>query len=86
MNEFIILKLGTELNRCLMKTEEQLSEMRDQIVKGLEETYRRLIEFKKQKNSPMIISRDGKIVAVDAHELPPTTTYRRGKTAPQKQE
>lgn len=46
-----------------MKTEEQLCDLRNKIVKGLEETYRRLIENKKQKNSLMIISRDGKIVA-----------------------
>ena len=35
-----------------MGTNEQLKEERDKIVKGLEETYRKLIEFKKfKKNS-----------------------------------
>lgn len=60
-----------------MGTKEQLKEERDKIVKGLEETYKRLIEFKKQKNSPMIIIREGKIVAADPNELSPTTLYKR---------
>jgi hypothetical protein len=60
-----------------MGTKEQLKEERDKIVKGLEETYKRLIEFKKQKNSPMIVIREGKIVAVDPNELLPTTLYKR---------
>ena len=60
-----------------METNEQLKEERDKIVKGLEETYRRLIEFKKQKNSPMIIMKDGKIVAVDPNDLSPTILYKR---------
>ena len=60
-----------------MGTKEQLKEERDKIVKGLEETYKRLIEFKKQKNSPMIIIREGKIIAADPNELSPTTLYKR---------
>jgi imidazolonepropionase-like amidohydrolase len=60
-----------------MGTKEQLKEERDRIVKGLEETYRKLIEYKKQKNSPMIVVRNGKIVAVDPNEILPTTLYKR---------
>ncbi|WP_113922486.1 hypothetical protein [Cognataquiflexum aquatile] len=60
-----------------METKEQLKDERDRIVKGLEETYRRLIEFKKQKNSPMIVVRNGKIVAVDPNEIMPTVLYKR---------
>ena len=60
-----------------METEEQLKKERDKIVKGLEETYRRLIEYKKLKKSPMIVVRDGKIEAVDPHEMLPTTLYKR---------
>jgi len=56
---------------------EQLKEERDKIVKGLEETYRRLVEFKKQNNSPMIIIREGKIVAADPNKALPTTMYKR---------
>jgi imidazolonepropionase-like amidohydrolase len=60
-----------------MGTKEQLKEERDRIVKGLEETYRRLVEYKKQKKSPMIVVRNGKIVAVDPNEILPTTLYKR---------
>lgn len=60
-----------------MTTKEQLKEERDKIVKGLEETYRRLVEYKKRKNSPMVILRDGEIVKVDPNELLPTTQYKR---------
>lgn len=60
-----------------MGTKEQLKEERDKIVKGLEETYKRLVEFKKKKNSPMIVIREGKIVAVDPNEILPTTLYKR---------
>jgi hypothetical protein len=48
------------------------------IAKGLEETYRRLIIFKRQKNSPVVISREGKVVEVDPWDMPETTTYERG--------
>jgi hypothetical protein len=60
-----------------MGTKEELKDERDKIVKGLEETYKRLLIFKKQKNSPMIIIRDGKIQAVDPNDLEPTIFYRR---------
>jgi hypothetical protein len=60
-----------------MGTKEELKEERDNIVKGLEETYKRLFIFKKQKNSPMIVIRDGKIQVVDPNDLEPTIFYRR---------
>lgn len=60
-----------------MGTKEQLKEERDRIVKGLEETYRKLVEYKKQKKSPMIVVRNGKIVEVDPNEMLPTTLYKR---------
>ena len=60
-----------------MKNNQQLKEERDKIVKGLEETYKRLVEYKKQKNSPMIVLRDGKIVEVNPNEILPTTLYKR---------
>lgn len=60
-----------------MGTKEQLKEERDRIVKGLEETYRRLVEYKKKMNSPMIVIRNGQIVSVDPNEIQPTTSYER---------
>jgi hypothetical protein len=44
-------------------------EEREKITKGLEEVYRRLIEFKKQKNSPLVISRDGEVLEIDPNEI-----------------
>ncbi len=60
-----------------MGTKEQLKEERDKIVKGLEETYRKLVLFKKEKNSPMIVLREGKITEVDPNDALPTISYKR---------
>jgi hypothetical protein len=60
-----------------MQSEAYYKEERDKIVKGLEEAYRRLVEFKKMKNSPLIVMRDRKIVALDPHTVPATTIYKR---------
>ena len=60
-----------------METKEQLKEERDKIVKGLEETYRKLVIYKKEKNSPIIVMREGKITAVDPNDMLPTTFYKR---------
>jgi hypothetical protein len=63
----------------MVNFEKELKLERDKIVAGLEESYKRLIEFKKQKNSPLIISRNGKVVALDPNKVPSATVYRRGK-------
>ncbi len=60
-----------------METKEQLKKERNKIVKGLEEAYKRLVEFKKFKKSPMIVLKNGEIVAVDPNEMPPTILYKR---------
>jgi hypothetical protein len=62
-----------------MTTKEELKEERDKIVKGLEETYKRLVEYKKQKNSPLVVIRHGKIVELDPNEILPTTLYKRNE-------
>ncbi len=60
-----------------METKKQIREIREKIIKGLEDAYRSLVEFKKQKNSPLIISKDGKVVEVNPDEILPTTIYKR---------
>ncbi|MFD2201948.1 hypothetical protein [Shivajiella indica] len=62
-----------------METKDQLKEERDKIVKGLEEAYRKLVEFKKAKNSPLVVVRNGKIVEIDPYDVPPTILYKRGQ-------
>ncbi|MEO1053452.1 MAG: hypothetical protein AAFX87_22650 [Bacteroidota bacterium] len=61
-----------------MSTEEQLKEERDKIVKGLEETYRRLVEYKKYKRSPIVVEQNGEVIEIDPNDIAPTTTYKRG--------
>ncbi len=39
-------------------------ELRDKILKGLEKVYEKLIEFKKEKKSELVIMKDGKIVRI----------------------
>lgn len=61
-----------------METNKQhFKEERDKIVKGLEESYRRLVEYKKQKKSPLIVSRNGEILEIDPNKILPTTLYKR---------
>jgi hypothetical protein len=47
----------------MTKVEEQ-KELLDRIVLGMEKVYEKLIEFKKQKNSVLVIMQDDKIVHV----------------------
>jgi len=47
-----------------MTTIERQMEMKDEILIGLEKVYERLIEFKKQKNSELVVLLDNKIVKI----------------------
>lgn len=47
-----------------MTTVEEQNELRDKILAGLKIVYQRLLEFKKQKNSELIIMKDNKIVRI----------------------
>lgn len=47
-----------------MTTVEKQKELRDKILVGLEKVYERLIEFKKQKNSEIVVIRDNKVVNI----------------------
>jgi hypothetical protein len=47
-----------------MTTTEKQNELYNKILLGLEKVYEKLIEFKKQKNSELVIMRDDKIVKV----------------------
>ena len=47
------------------------------ILKGLEKAYEEMVKFKKYKNSPLVVSENGKIKKIPADEIPPTTTYTR---------
>ena len=45
------------------------NEFADKVMKGLEISFQKLHEFKKQKNSPLVVMRDGKIVEVMAEDF-----------------
>ena len=47
-----------------MKTSEIQKEEKIKILKGLEKVYEKLLEFKKSKNSELVVLRDNKIVKI----------------------
>lgn len=59
------------------KKETALNELSNKIIEGLEKTYEKLVEFKRYKKSPLLISRNGKIIEISPEELPPTIKYKR---------
>ncbi|MFA7445181.1 MAG: hypothetical protein WCY89_04490 [Flavobacteriaceae bacterium] len=44
-------------------TEKHIDE-KNKILKGLEKVYERLIEFKKQKKTDLVVMKDGKVVRI----------------------
>ena len=60
-----------------MGIKEQLKDLEDKIARGLEESYKKMIEFKKRKKTPVVISKKGKVVKIDPGNMQPTTTYKR---------
>tara|TARA_Y100001972_G_C7594991_1_gene298225 strand:- start:75 stop:263 length:189 start_codon:yes stop_codon:yes gene_type:complete len=52
----------------------ELLELEEMVNRGLKEAYRKMVDFKKKNNSPLIISRDGKVVAIPPDEIPQTTS------------
>jgi len=47
-----------------MTTRDKQIELRDKIVNGLEKVYERLIEFKKEKKSELVVMQGDKIVHI----------------------
>lgn len=52
-----------------MTTIEIQAEETKKILKGLEKVYEKLLEFKKSKNSELVVIRDNKIVRVKPEDL-----------------
>ena len=42
--------------------ENNLIDLENKVRQGLENTYKKLLEFKRQKNTPLIFTRNGKII------------------------
>jgi uncharacterized short protein YbdD (DUF466 family) len=47
-----------------MTTVEKQIELRNKILIGLDKVYEKLIEFKKQKNTELVVMKDNKIVTI----------------------
>lgn len=43
----------------------------DKIIEGLEIAYKKLIEFKKYKKTPIIVFKDGKVVEINPDQINP---------------
>ncbi len=56
-----------------MDAKEQLKDLEEKVGRGLKEAYRKMAEFKKQKNSPMVVSRGGIVTLIPPEEIEPTT-------------
>lgn len=48
-------------------------ENRDKIIQGLEKAFQKLIEFKKYKKSPLVTSKDGKIIEISPDKISPAS-------------
>lgn len=56
-----------------MEVREQLKELEEKVSKGLQKAYIRMTELKKQKKTPMVVFRNGKVVSIPPEEILPTT-------------
>lgn len=46
-----------------------LKELEELITKGLTEVKKKLLKFKQDKDSPLIVTKDGKVVEIDAKKI-----------------
>lgn len=46
----------------------EFDEFTVKMIQGMELTFQKLLEFKKQKNSPLVVMRNGKIVKIMAED------------------
>jgi len=60
-----------------MGIKEQLQDLEDKIARGLEEAYRKMVEFKKYKKTPMVVSKNGKVIEIEPENIQSTTIYKR---------
>ena len=59
----------------MMDKKEKNIEMGKKLIYGLEKSYEKLVAFKRYKNTPLIVSKNGKIIEIPPDEIPPTTKY-----------
>ena len=47
----------------------------DLILKGLEKAYEKLVKLEKEKNNPLVVSKDSQVIKIPPNEILPTTIY-----------
>jgi len=47
-----------------MGTKEQIDDIREKVLKGLNKTYEKLLEMKRRNNSVLVVSKNGQITQV----------------------
>lgn len=60
-----------------MENKRELEEKRQKITSGLEKAYEKMVNFKKYKKTPIVVSENGEILELDPNDASPTTTYSR---------
>ncbi|CAN1528707.1 hypothetical protein MCERE19_01306 [Spirosomataceae bacterium] len=52
-------------------------ELHDKVLKGMEDSYKKMVEFKKYKKTPIVTSLDGEIVHLDPFLAEPEVKYQK---------
>ncbi len=52
-----------------MLDKKELQDLEEKVSLGLKRAFQKMLEFKKQKKSKVIVSRDGKVMALDPDEI-----------------
>jgi hypothetical protein len=47
-----------------MGTKEQIDDIREKVLKGLNKTYEKLLEMKRKNNSVLVVSKNGQIIKI----------------------
>ncbi len=58
-------------------TKEEIQKENELIRIGLEKAYVKMVKFKKDKNSPLVVYKSGKIVLIKPEDIPPVASYTR---------
>ncbi|GAA4357540.1 hypothetical protein GCM10023185_22340 [Hymenobacter saemangeumensis] len=58
-----------------MSKKEQAAYINQQLKIGLVAAYNNMLAFKKYRQSPVIVSRNGKVVAVAPEDMPPAAPF-----------
>lgn len=62
-----------------MGAKEKADALESNIIRGMQAAYQKMVEFKKYKKSPLIISKNGKIVEIPSEQIPASIKYKVGE-------